>query len=340
MAQKPHVVFFQRRPIPGVSFSVEQIFDDLREDLEGRITFDLRIASKFSKGLLPRISIALEAIRDQGAVNHVTGDIHFAAIGLRRERSLLTILDTVAVDCRRGIKRHLLNLFWYQLPVRRVASVTTISEFSRSSIERIVRTNTPITVIPVAISRGFHRKPVTPLGSFPTVLLVGTREHKNVERTADALKGLKCKILIIGCLTPRQEQVLKQTGCKIENIANAQQTEVVDAYQRADLLCFCSTYEGFGMPILEAHESGVPVVTSNVASMPEVAGEAALLVNPYCARSIREGVVAILSNDSLRQSLIRAGFRNAIRYSRDEVANRYLSLYERIHTSSPRSSEA
>ena len=70
------------------------------------------------------------------------------------------------------------------------------------------------------------------------------------------------------------------------------------------MLTFVSTYEGFGLPILESQATGRPVVTSNVSSMPEVAGDAACLVNPYDADSIREGILRVINDDAYRKDLM------------------------------------
>ena len=88
-------------------------------------------------------------------------------------------------------------------------------------------------------------------------------------------------------------------------------------------------YEGFGLPILEAQATGRPVITSNEASMPEVAGDAAILVNPYEVVEIKEAVEKIISDKKLREDLIKKGIENIKRFTPEKIAENYASLYRK-----------
>jgi glycosyltransferase involved in cell wall biosynthesis len=98
-------------------------------------------------------------------------------------------------------------------------------------------------------------------------------------------------------------------------------------YRGAQLFVFPSLYEGFGLPILEAMASGVPVVTSNAASMTEVAGEAAMLVDPHDSQAIAEGMGQVLYEDRLRDVLIQKGLTRARHFTWESVAQKTLELY-------------
>jgi len=91
-----------------------------------------------------------------------------------------------------------------------------------------------------------------------------------------------------------------------------------------------STYEGFGLPIVEANAVGRPVITSNVCSMPEVAGDAAFLVDPFDVEDIRRGVLLLINDSHLRRDLVRRGFLNVRRFSIESVATQYRSLYDEL----------
>jgi len=97
--------------------------------------------------------------------------------------------------------------------------------------------------------------------------------------------------------------------------------------KRASLLVFPSFYEGFGLPPLEAMSCGCPVVVSNVASLPEVCGDAAYYVDPHDVESIAHGMYTVLSNDELRQRLIEKGYQQAKLFRWDRVAESYLRLF-------------
>ena len=115
-----------------------------------------------------------------------------------------------------------------------------------------------------------------------------------------------------------------------ENHRNLNEAEVVELYRGADLLAFVSTLEGFGMPILEAQAMGRPVVTSNCTSMPDVAGGAAVLVDPCSVSSIRAGLQQVMGDAAVRQRLIADGQRNIERFSSNAIAAQYLRIYQAL----------
>lgn len=100
--------------------------------------------------------------------------------------------------------------------------------------------------------------------------------------------------------------------------------------KEASLLVFPSFYEGFGLTILEAMQQGAPVVTSKITSMPEVAGEAALLVDPYKESSIARGIKRVLTDEELKQKMVKAGLANAQKFSWRTCAQRTLRVYREL----------
>lgn len=167
----------------------------------------------------------------------------------------------------------------------------------------------------------------------PRVLVVGTARNKNIQRIAVALKGVRCRLHIIGEPSSEDLAVLKLNEIDFESEVDLSSDQIVDAYRRCDLLLFPSTYEGFGMPILEAQATGRPVVTSNVASMPDVAGDAACLVDPFSTDAIRDGVLRVIEDADYREELVRLGFENVKRFQPDVIADAYYSLYRKIEGS-------
>jgi glycosyltransferase involved in cell wall biosynthesis len=105
---------------------------------------------------------------------------------------------------------------------------------------------------------------------------------------------------------------------------------MADLYRKADLVSFVSTYEGFGLPIIEAQATGRPVLTSGLHSMPEVAGDGAWFVDPFDVESIRSGFRALLGERTLRERLVAAGLRNVKRFDPRTVARQYSDLYREV----------
>jgi glycosyltransferase involved in cell wall biosynthesis len=98
----------------------------------------------------------------------------------------------------------------------------------------------------------------------------------------------------------------------------------------ATALLFVSLYEGFGLPILEAMACGTPVVTSSVSSMPEVAGDAAVLVDPADEEAISEAMWQLLRDQDARRQLVEAGRRRVQEFAWERLAQRYVEVYESL----------
>lgn len=109
-----------------------------------------------------------------------------------------------------------------------------------------------------------------------------------------------------------------------------EQNELVYIYNLAKGLLLPSFYEGFGLPILEAQACGVPVITGNISSMPEVAGKGAIFVNPKDIKEITNAIKNLLEDESLRRKLIKNGFENIKRFSWEKVAKDTLAVYEKV----------
>lgn len=321
------VTHVQRRPQAG-NFSVEQIFQNVRDHMPAGVSVGVWECPRLSRGLWPRLVNVWQARRHQDGIMHVTGDVNYVALLLRRATTMLTVLDVVLLHRTSGIRRMVFKWIWVTLPVRRAAVVTTISEFVRREV--IEQTGCPpekVHVVHVPIADHFRPAPRPFPSRRPRVLMIGTAWNKNFARQIEALHGLDCVVDFVGRLAPDHEAAFVRSGIAVTQYCDLTDAEMHERYLACDLLMFASTYEGFGMPIVEANAVGRPVVTSTVAAMPEVAGDAACLVDPFDVESIRAGVRRVLEDEEYRDGLIARGFVNARRFTATIAAERYAALY-------------
>ena len=154
--------------------------------------------------------------------------------------------------------------------------------------------------------------------------------NKNLPVLIEALEGVSCKLIIVGLLSKKQKLMLNDRKIEYQNYCDVGFAEILNLYKQSDILTLISTYEGFGVPVIEAQAIGRPVITSNIGPMPEVAGNAAMLVNPYNVREIKNSILEIIEDDSLREGLILKGLENAKRFRADAIAEEYYKLYKEI----------
>lgn len=325
-----HIVHFMRRPRENV-FSIERLHEDVRGAMPDDCRVTVWTCGNFSSGFWPRLQDMWRARRHQGDVNHVTGDVHYLTLLLDPKRTVLTVHDLVMLGRLRGLARLVFWFLWYWLPVRRSRAVVAISESTRAALLASVRCDpAKVRVIHNNVSGEFRPAPHAFNAVCPRILQVGTAWNKNLGRVAEALAGLACRLVIIGPLSDEQVALLRQCDIDYENHVGLSRAALVAQYEAADMLLFVSTYEGFGLPIIEAQAVGRPVVTSNILSMPEVAGGAARMVDPFDVAGIRAGVQRIIDDPGYRDGLVARGFENARRFSAAHVAEQYAALYREV----------
>jgi glycosyltransferase involved in cell wall biosynthesis len=238
------------------------------------------------------------------------------------------------------------------MAARTASRILTVSEASKRDILRFFDVPPEkITVIYNGIDERFHVRPPEEemvrvreryqlQGDF--VLYVGNvKPHKNLERLLDAFhlvrqSGLDhLKLVVIG------DEISKYTELRravhrlnlhkhIRFLGYMPDEMLAVLYRLAAVFVFPSLYEGFGLPPLEAMASGTPVVTSNVSSLPEVVGDAAVLVDPTDAESIADGVRQVLTTPALAASLAARGLARAAEFSWERSVGQIRAIYGEI----------
>lgn len=173
------------------------------------------------------------------------------------------------------------------------------------------------------------------------IISVGTvQPRKNFTRVIEALHALGddfagVNLVIVGgkgWLDAPVYETVQKLGLQTRVIFTgfADDTDIPALYSGASLTAYPSLYEGFGFPIIESMACGTPVITSNVSSMPEVAGDAALLVDPYDVSAIATSMRLLLTDADLREKLIQQGFQQAQRFTWQRAAQELIQIYEQV----------
>lgn len=164
----------------------------------------------------------------------------------------------------------------------------------------------------------------------PFVLAAGTLEpRKNLERLIEAWVGLsgEHELVLVGPPGWEFDELVRRAGVeRVRLLGFVSDSDLAALYQLCDIFCYPSLYEGFGLPVLEAMRSGAPVITSNVSSLPEVAGDAAVLVDPTSTEGIRAALLRLLGDPAQRARLSAAGRERSADFTWEHTARRTLDV--------------
>jgi len=324
-------VFFFRKANAPWHHSIEELFDTILAALPPSVVPVRYVMKKNSIGLWKRLYNTIDAAWHQGEVNHITGDIHYVAILMRKRKTILTIHDLRILSSEGKFRIAVIRFFWFTLPAIRVRYITVISEFIKKELIAMTGIKeSKVLVVHDCISPEIIPTPREFNASRPVILQIGTTQNKNLHRVIPALTGLDITLVIIGKLTDEHIQLLRENQIEYKNHFNLPYQEVLEQYREADIVLFASLYEGFGLPILEANAVGRPVITGNNTSLPEVAGDAALIIDVESVTAIREAVIRLIHDEPLRIRLINNGFENIKRFHPQTIGNKFAHIYEQI----------
>jgi len=262
----------------------------------------------------------------------------------------MTVHDAVALTMpsQYGAVERLYFRLFSVVAARRANAVVVPSRAARDEIARVYRIpHARLRVIPEAASPRF--RPIAPQESAPVLARYGIRRpyvlfvganvpRKNVPRLLEAYDamrrraGVDAQLLLVGPPEPATPALLAltrrlQLHPHLRRLDRVPDDDLPALYSAAACLAYPSLAEGFGLPILEAMACGTPVLTSNCSAMPEVAGDAALLVDPRRTEAITEGLVRLLTEDHLREELIARGLARARAFTWERTARATEEVY-------------
>lgn len=325
------VNYISRQRLPQYN-SIEELFESLQDEIVN--TCHIKKTEMPATGGDP--STILRNIKsfspNKTDINHITGDVNYMALATGKN-TVLTVHDIKSAIHGNIFRRFYILLLWYWLPAVFVKRITVISEFTKKELSKVIPfAKNKISVVHNPVNPMFTFKPKVFNSEKPIILLIGTKPNKNLECSLKAIQNIHCEVFIIGNLSEAQQKLLKELKIEYTNKTYIPFSEIVECYEKCDLVCFPSTYEGFGMPIIEAQKVGRPVLTSDFGAMAEAAGEGAYLVNPYDVNEIEKGLKDIIENENLREMLIKKGKENVKRFSLKEIAGQYLNIYKEMAT--------
>ncbi len=215
--------------------------------------------------------------------------------------------------------------------------IVTVSAFTARQVEALLR-------VERSRIRVIHHgaRPAPPAGVAvprePLILSVGAiQRRKNTRRLVEAFEQAprEWKLVLAGSFgfdseSARESIERSPRRQDIQVLGYITDSQLEDLYRRASILAFPSLDEGFGMPVLDAMARGVAVLTSNVSAMPEVAGDAAVLVDPADVQAIAAGLCRLATNPELRYTLIRTGFARAKSFTWEKSVSETWNVYREL----------
>ena len=238
----------------------------------------------------------------------------------------------------------LLHKAGFRRALRAATAIISVSSNTASDVIRSgVVDESSVHVVPLGGSLPVGTEDPTPalrrLGiPSPYLLFVGTLEpRKNLVRLIRAYRRIAGRVrhslVLAGPLGWRSQPILDELasgeGGRIVTTGRVSEPDLDALHRGADAFAYPSLYEGFGLPVLDAMERGIPVVTSNTSALPELVGDAAIQVSPHSVTEMAEGLERLLTDDAERARLSGAGRERAKAYSWDRTARETLKVYEK-----------
>ncbi|UXM85418.1 glycosyltransferase family 4 protein [Methanococcus aeolicus] len=270
-----------------------------------------------------------------------------------KQKYILSVLDIIQILFPKEIKKsvYISQKIMLSKSIQSADKIISISHHTKNDIIKHFKIpKDKIKVIHLAANENYkplNEKEIDKIKqkynlNYPFILYVGTLEpRKNIPTLLKAFYKLKKRGIIHKLvITGKKGWKYKSIFETIEKL-NLQKDVIFTGYvpdedlpalyNAADLFVYPSIYEGFGLPPLEAMQCGTPVITSNTSSLPEVVGDAGIMVNPYDVDELANKMYEVLTNDGLREELSKKGIERAKLFSWKKCAEEHLKVYEEVY---------
>ncbi|AEK19265.1 group 1 glycosyl transferase [Methanococcus maripaludis X1] len=279
---------------------------------------------------------------------------HFAPfIFLKKFKKIITVYDISPILYPKTHKysRVIMHKYFFPIILKSSDKIISISENTKRDImDHFKIPEDKIKVIPLASNKNFKKldeNDILKIKSkynfeYPFILYVGTLEpRKNIPNLLKAFYSIKKqeithKLVIAGGKGWKYQEIFKTI--KKLNLQNdviftgyVPDEDLPGLYNAADLFVYPSLYEGFGLPPLEAMQCGTPVITSNTSSLPEVVGDAGIMINPYDVDELANKMYEVLTNEDLGNELSKQGIERAKLFSWKKCAEEHLKVYKEVY---------
>ena len=301
---------------------------------------------------LPKAYKLARSIRSRGSIVHLPNQ-HFARYAVFLNRPFIVTVHDLARCCFNFDpetigEKILLNLDTRY--VKRASHIIAVSENTKSDLVKYLNMpESKISVIYNGVDHNIFKPYDVRLNNIrlrhrPYILYVGSeRRRKNLGRLFESFAALKREfpdlmLVKVGSLG-RSKRFRNDTIKQLSSLGIAGDVIVVDHiselnlayyYSSAALLAYPSLYEGFGLPLAEAMACGCPVVTSNTSSLPEVVGEAGIMVDPYDTSSLVRAMRRVLVDRELRDKMVRKGLEQSKKFTWEKTAELTLQVYNKV----------
>lgn len=322
-----NILFIYRHPDMG--YSIGKVFRPIEEEMRKYAEVDalyLPVQNYSVKGVWRNIKAVRKEIKSKKYdVVHITGTENYLIPFIKKAKVVVTVHD-ICFFTNNWPSIHAFFKYIFFIRTLSFADVVTfISEKSKQETYRFLNLGSKGVIVHNPIGNNFKYSPKDFNASYPTILHIGTKHNKNLERTIEALKGFKCAFRIVGDVNINIIQRMIEYKIDYSIVKDLTEEQIIEEYQNCDIVNFPSLEEGFGMPIIEGQAIGRLVITSNRQPMCDIAGKGAILVDPENVESIRKGYETA---SKAYDKTIQLGLENVKRFDLKKITEKYYTIYK------------